>query len=164
MGAAKKEPDRICPVTASGANDNPHSGTRVGCAMPPSAASGMRSSGKPGPRKSNATPLPATGSTSTVIRCTSPSGLGNPSIRLEINSHFLDEYDRRHEPQLPEANPLDVLRLLVEERGMTGKDLSQVLGASRNLGAMILRGERRLTADHIRTLAAHFNVPATSLL
>ena len=54
--------------------------------------------------------------------------------------------------------------MLVEERGMTGKDLSRVLGASRNLGAMILRGERRLTADHIRTLAAHFNVPATTLL
>ena len=54
--------------------------------------------------------------------------------------------------------------LPVEERGMTGKDFSQVLGASRNLGAMILRDERRLTADHIRTLAAHFDVPATSLL
>jgi antitoxin component HigA of HigAB toxin-antitoxin module len=83
---------------------------------------------------------------------------------LEIISHFLDEYDRKHEPQLPVANPLDVLRMLVEERGMTGRDLSRVLGASRNLGAMILRGERRLTADHIRTLAAHFNVPATTLL
>lgn len=83
---------------------------------------------------------------------------------LEIISHFLDEYDRKREPQLPEASPLEVLRMLVEERGMTGKDLSRVLGASRNLGAMILRGERRLTADHIRTLAAHFNVPATSLL
>ncbi len=83
---------------------------------------------------------------------------------LMIISHFLDEYDRKHEPQLPVANPLDVLRMLVEERGMTGRDLSRVLGASRNLGAMILRGERRLTADHIRTLAAHFNVPATTLL
>jgi antitoxin component HigA of HigAB toxin-antitoxin module len=29
---------------------------------------------------------------------------------------------------------------------------------------MILRGDRTLTADHIRTLAAHFNVPASSLL
>lgn len=83
---------------------------------------------------------------------------------LQIVSHFLDEYDRRHESQLPEASPLDVLRMLVEERGMTGNDLSRVLGASRNLGAMILRGERRLTADHIRTLAAHFNVPAATLL
>ena len=52
----------------------------------------------------------------------------------------------------------------MEESGMIGKDLSQLLGASRNLGAMILRGERRLTADHIRTLAAPFNVPATTLL
>ncbi len=83
---------------------------------------------------------------------------------LEIVSHFLDEYDRKHEPQPSEATALDVLRMLAEERGMTGKDLSQILGASRNLGAMILRGDRRLTTDHIRTLAAHFNVPASLLL
>ncbi len=57
---------------------------------------------------------------------------------LAIVSHLLDEYDRKHVPQLPEANPLDVLRMLAEERGMTGKDLSQVLGDSWNLGAMIL--------------------------
>ena len=47
---------------------------------------------------------------------------------LEIISHFLDQYDRKHEPQLPEANALDVLRMLVEERGMTGKDLSREIG------------------------------------
>jgi HTH-type transcriptional regulator/antitoxin HigA len=83
---------------------------------------------------------------------------------LEIVSHYLDEYDRKNEPQPSEANALEVLRMLVEERGMTGKDLSRILGASRNLGAMILRGDRGLTARHIRALAAHFNVPASLLL
>jgi antitoxin component HigA of HigAB toxin-antitoxin module len=29
---------------------------------------------------------------------------------------------------------------------------------------MILSGERRLITDHIRTFAAHFNVPTTMLL
>ncbi len=83
---------------------------------------------------------------------------------LKVVGHFLDEYDRERQPQLPKASSLDVLRMLVEEHGMTGTDLSRVLGASRNLGAMILRGERRLTADHMRALAAHFNVPASALL
>jgi antitoxin component HigA of HigAB toxin-antitoxin module len=35
---------------------------------------------------------------------------------------------------------------------------TRLLGASRNLGAMILRGERKLTLAHIRKLAARFNV------
>jgi hypothetical protein len=42
--------------------------------------------------------------------------------------------------------------MLVKERGMTALDLSRVHGASRNLGAMILRGENRLAADPTRYL------------
>ena len=44
------------------------------------------------------------------------------------------------------------------EQGMTAADLSRVLGASRNLGGMILRGERRLTVAHVTRLAKHFRV------
>lgn len=77
---------------------------------------------------------------------------------LEAVSHFLDEHDRAKEPQLGEATGLDVLRHLLEENGLSGADLSRVLGGSRNLGAMILRGERQLTVGHIRRLAEHFGV------
>jgi antitoxin component HigA of HigAB toxin-antitoxin module len=41
---------------------------------------------------------------------------------------------------------------------MNGADLSRVLGGSRNLGAMIFRGERNLTVDHIRKIAEYFQV------
>jgi antitoxin component HigA of HigAB toxin-antitoxin module len=34
------------------------------------------------------------------------------------------------------------------------------MNRSRNLGAMILRGDRNLTLAHVRKLAAHFNVSA----
>jgi HTH-type transcriptional regulator/antitoxin HigA len=56
--------------------------------------------------------------------------------------------------------PLELLQHLVEEHGMSGVPLSEVLGCSRKLGAMILRGERSITADHARTLAQYFDVPA----
>ena len=35
-----------------------------------------------------------------------------------------------------------------------------LLGGSRNLGAMILRGERKPTLSHVRTLASRFGVSA----
>lgn len=63
-----------------------------------------------------------------------------------------------HARALPAANPRTVLAHLLEEHDLTAADLSRLLGGSRNLGAMILRGERNLTLAHIRKLAAHFRV------
>ncbi len=79
---------------------------------------------------------------------------------LEAVAHFADEYDRAHARSLPAANARTVLAHLLEEHDLTAADLSRLLGGSRNLGAMILRGERNLTLGHIRKLAAHFNVSA----
>jgi len=77
---------------------------------------------------------------------------------LEAVAHFVDEYDRAHNAALPAAEGKAVLRHLMDEHGMSAADLSRLLGGSRNLGAMILRGERNLTLPHVRTLAAHFKV------
>ncbi len=52
----------------------------------------------------------------------------------------------------------------MDEHGMNAADLSRLLGGSRNLGAMILRGERNVTLPHVRTLAAHFKVSAEVFL
>jgi len=41
---------------------------------------------------------------------------------------------------------------------MSAADLSRLLGGSRNLGAMILRGERKLTLNHVKILARRFGV------
>ena len=43
-------------------------------------------------------------------------------------------------------------------------DLARLLRVHRTLGAMILRGERKLTLNHVRTLARHFGVSADALL
>jgi antitoxin component HigA of HigAB toxin-antitoxin module len=47
---------------------------------------------------------------------------------------------------------------------MNAADLSRILATSRNLGAMILRGERQLTLAHVRTLSKRFNVSADLFL
>ncbi len=57
-----------------------------------------------------------------------------------------------------------MLEHLLGEKGLTAADLSRLLGGSRNLGAMILRGERKLTLNHVRTLSRHFGVSADVFL
>lgn len=54
--------------------------------------------------------------------------------------------------------PLESLRYLLEENGMSAADLSRLIGADRTLGAKILRGERNLTVPHLRILSARFKV------
>ncbi len=76
---------------------------------------------------------------------------------FELLSHLVADYDA-DEVKWPKAKAPGVLAHLMAERGMSAADLSRVLGASRNLGGMILRGERRLTLDHVTRLAKHFRV------
>lgn len=57
-----------------------------------------------------------------------------------------------------EVSPLESLKFLLEENGMSGADLSRLLGSDRTLGTKILRGDREITASHARILAGRFNV------
>jgi antitoxin component HigA of HigAB toxin-antitoxin module len=70
---------------------------------------------------------------------------------------LLEDYDRAH-LRWPKVGVRARLRHLLDESGMSAADLSRLLGGSRNLGAMILRGDRNLTVAHIRKLADHFRV------
>jgi antitoxin component HigA of HigAB toxin-antitoxin module len=83
---------------------------------------------------------------------------------FDVLTEFVDDFDKGKKARWPKVNGLDVLKHLLEERGMSAADLSRMLGTSRNLGAMILRGERKLTLKHVRTLARHFHVSADLFL
>ena len=77
---------------------------------------------------------------------------------LDALTEFVDAYDKAKPANWPKIKGLDVLKHLMTEHDMGGADLSRIPGGSRNLGAMILRGDRNLTVAHIRKLAAHFRV------
>ena len=76
---------------------------------------------------------------------------------IEAVSSFIEAYDQM-QVKWPKSSPLDTLTFLLEQHEQTAADLSRLLGADRSLGPKILRGERRLTLDHIRTLAKHWSV------
>jgi HTH-type transcriptional regulator/antitoxin HigA len=82
---------------------------------------------------------------------------------FEMLCSLLEEYDDKH-VKWPKLSQVDMLTHLMEAQDMSAADLSRLLGGSRNLGAMILRGERKLTLNHVRILAKRFGVSADLFL
>lgn len=82
---------------------------------------------------------------------------------LEAVSSFIEAYDLER-VKWPKGTARGILKFLLEQHDLSAADLSRILGSDRSLGPKLLRGERRLTVGHIRTLARHFNVEPGVLL
>ena len=78
---------------------------------------------------------------------------------FDLLCRLIEEYEKER-VDAPKVTGLEGLQHLLEERAMSAADLARVLGVHRTLGAMILRGERKLTLKHVRTLSRHFGVSA----
>ncbi len=83
---------------------------------------------------------------------------------FEILCDMIAKYDSEQDEPIPDASPLELLKLLMEEHNMSGADLSKLLGASRLLGPMILRGERSITAKHAAVFGEHFAVSPAAFI
>jgi HTH-type transcriptional regulator / antitoxin HigA len=83
---------------------------------------------------------------------------------LEALARFVADYERQDVIEaVGRATPLEVLRHLMGERGMTPAGLGEVLG-SRPAATMILKGRREMSKAHIRAAAEYFAVsPAVFL-
>ena len=76
---------------------------------------------------------------------------------VETLSVLIEAYDREHHG-LPQASGVEVLRFLMEEHGLTQKDLREI--GSQGVVSEVLAGRRRLNVRQIRALAARFGVDA----
>jgi HTH-type transcriptional regulator/antitoxin HigA len=77
---------------------------------------------------------------------------------LEVLESLVEAYDDEHYPMpASDATPLDVLKFLVEQAGMSTSDLGKVLG-SKGIASEILNGKREMSKAHIFKLAERFNV------
>ncbi len=80
---------------------------------------------------------------------------------LEALSTMVEVYERDHTSATAAGmSPVEALRFLLEENGMSGSDLGRLLGV-RQLGSAILRGKRSLSKAHISALCKRFNVDAS---
>lgn len=83
---------------------------------------------------------------------------------LEALSSLASVYEEsRYSRDLSHVTPVDALRFLVEQNGLTASALGELLG-NRSLGSKILRGERELSKDHISVLAGRFCVSPSLFL
>ncbi len=79
---------------------------------------------------------------------------------LDALDEFISLYDRGHFRFVDKRTPLQRLKYILVESGTTQADLKQVLGCSQSLVSMILSGQRELSKDNIKAVAAHFHVDA----
>jgi HTH-type transcriptional regulator/antitoxin HigA len=78
---------------------------------------------------------------------------------IELLSLLIERYESRRYP-IPAADPVTVLRFLMDQNGLSQRDIVQDIG-SESLVSMIMNGQRNLTVDHIRNLSARFHVSAS---
>ena len=83
---------------------------------------------------------------------------------LVLLSTLIERYDADHVEKLPASSGLDLLKYLLEEHHLGGDALAKILEVDRSIAYRILKGERRLTATHVKTLGTHFCVPADLFL
>lgn len=83
---------------------------------------------------------------------------------LEALTILVQDYQQKARGQtLKSSSPLQVLRHLMDESGMTVTDLGKVIG-SRTAASMVLNGRRTLSKAHILRLAERFGVDPTLFL
>lgn len=81
------------------------------------------------------------------------------AVYLETLVQLVQAYETEHHAiDTGDISGLDSLKHLLTENDLNASDLARLLGVHASLGSKILKGERSLTVDHIRKLAAQFKV------
>jgi HTH-type transcriptional regulator / antitoxin HigA len=81
---------------------------------------------------------------------------------LELLLVLVKDYEDKH-IVIPEVNPIDVIKLKMEEMGMKAKDLEPLIGSKGHVSS-ILSGKREITLKMARKLKDHFKLPADIFL
>ena len=82
--------------------------------------------------------------------------------RLDILATLVDAYENEHYPMDP-PDPIEAIKFRIEQRGLTRKDLANILG-SRTRVAEVLNRRRGLSINMIRRLHEKFGIPAEILI
>jgi HTH-type transcriptional regulator/antitoxin HigA len=90
------------------------------------------------------------------------TGLKRPSPSqaeaIELLTVLIERYEQCRYP-IPAADPVSVVRFVMEKQGLTQRDLIPQFG-SESAVSMFLRGRRTLTLEQVRRLSARFQLPA----
>jgi len=83
---------------------------------------------------------------------------------FELLTDLVLAYEKTQEKEHPALSLKERLATLMEATGWNASDLGRFLQLDDTMGNKILRGDRKLTAEHIRKLSAHFSLSADYFL
>ena len=81
------------------------------------------------------------------------------ALYMETLVQLVQAYEARVDAiDTSDISGIDSLKHLLDENKMSGADLARLLGVHPSMGSKILKAERSLTVDHLRTLSKRFKV------
>lgn len=82
---------------------------------------------------------------------------------LDVLSDLVERYEAAQHP-IPDAAPIDVLKLLIDDRKTSQRAVAIGSGIQISTMSEILSGQRQINLEHIRKLAEFFKVDAAVFL
>jgi len=76
---------------------------------------------------------------------------------FDVLCHLIENYEEE-KVSLPDIGGADMLRFLIEQRGVTQQAVAAEAGVANSTLSAVLRGTRKLTLAHIEKLAPYFAV------
>ena len=90
------------------------------------------------------------------------TALENPSSSeveaIELLTLLVERYEEEHYP-VPKADPVSIVRFLIEEQHLIQRDLIPQFG-SESAVSMFMTGQRNLTLEQVRKLSTRFKLAA----
>ena len=86
----------------------------------------------------------------------------NEADELDILVILIEKYEQIHY-QVPEPDPIEAIKFMMEQNGMTDADLGVILN-SRSRVSEIFKRKRALTIKQIRVLTEVLHIPASTLI
>ncbi len=91
-----------------------------------------------------------------------PEPSGDIGDEIELLALVIENYEKIHWP-IPRADPVEMIKFTMEQRGLKVKDIAPCFGSS-SRAYEVLKGRRNLTLPMIRKLNRMFHIPAEALL
>ncbi len=77
---------------------------------------------------------------------------------IELLTLLVERYEQEHY-SVPKADPVSVVRFLIEQQNLTQRDLIPQFGSESSV-SMFMTGQRNLTLEQVRKLSTRFKLPA----
>jgi HTH-type transcriptional regulator/antitoxin HigA len=86
----------------------------------------------------------------------------NEADELDILVTLIEKYEQIHYP-IPEPDPIEAIKFMMEQNGLTDADLGIILN-SRSRVSELFKRKRALTITQIRVLNEKLHIPAATLI